>query len=298
MGWSVTRILFVEDDFDYAQLVPAMLNQAKPNQFEVIHTANLADAVDQLERYSFDTLLLDLFLPDSQGLATFARLYSLALGIPIVILTANEDEQLALRCIREGAQEYLSKNEIDGKMLSKALRFAIERERTLARLKRESLVDDLTGLLNRRGFLAIGRQQLKIAKRSGRKLWLFYFDLDALKTINDRYGHLEGDKALRAAAHILRNCFRSSDVIGRMGGDEFTALAVDVDGGEENITRRIQQAVEQRNAANHEYAISLSAGFAKFEPASETTFEELLAEADQNQYKNKRGKSPLSLRAG
>ncbi|MBI4797553.1 MAG: diguanylate cyclase [Desulfarculus sp.] len=166
----------------------------------------------------------------------------------------------------------------------------------LAQLREElralSLVDELTGLYNRRGFLTLARQQVKTAQRMGRRLHLFFIDVDDLKLINDRLGHTEGDRALVAASQVLKSTFRGSDIVARMGGDEFAALALE---GEEETTEPISQRLEHnlqawRRQGLHPFPLSLSLGTTVYDPGSPRALEDLLREADQRMYEHKRGK--------
>ena len=102
-----------------------------------------------------------------------------------------------------------------------------ERKQTEKVIRNLSITDDLTNLFNRRGFFTLAEQQLQIASRTGREMVLLFVDLDKLKSINDALGHAEGDQALRETATILKNSFRESDIIARIGGDEFVVLAAE-----------------------------------------------------------------------
>ncbi len=166
-----------------------------------------------------------------------------------------------------------------------------EFEQTLHSL---STTDELTGLLNRRGFFSLAQQQVKLANRTKRKLLLLYVDLDGLKTINDTLGHPEGDQAIAETAMILREIFRESDIIGRLGGDEFAVLALDQPAiGDESsvILRRLDELVKTRNAApERRYALSLSAGVNAYDPEHPCTLDELISRADSIMYAKKRAK--------
>jgi diguanylate cyclase (GGDEF)-like protein len=108
-----------------------------------------------------------------------------------------------------------------------------------------SITDELTGLHNRRGFFTLAQQQMKVSERSGGALLLFFVDLDDLKHINDTFGHLEGDKALIEVSNVLRDTFRESDIIGRIGGDEFAVLAIETsDLTEEALITRLRDAID------------------------------------------------------
>lgn len=154
-----------------------------------------------------------------------------------------------------------------------------------------SIVDELTGLYNRRGFSMLATQQLKLARRQKKHLFLLYVDLDDLKRINDSLGHQEGDAAITAVARILKKSFRKSDIIGRQGGDEFTVLMIDTT---EEIDKRQHQL--QQNLADYNRSeagrcqLSLSVGVAHFDPGAPCSLTELIARADRHMYKEKRKK--------
>ena len=167
-----------------------------------------------------------------------------------------------------------------------------ERKRAEAAIHTLSLADELTGLYNRRGFLAFSKQHLNSVYRTNKGVVVVYADLDGLKVINDSFGHKEGDRALAKTAELLKETFRSSDVLGRLGGDEFTALAaVEPDGGVEKLITRLQQKFERYNAQKiSPYKLSISIGVAQLEPEGTQSMEDLMAKADADMYENKRAK--------
>jgi diguanylate cyclase (GGDEF)-like protein len=180
---------------------------------------------------------------------------------------------------------------------SQAHRSMKEAARAEEQLRLLSLTDDLTGLYNRRGFLALAEQQTRLAHRDLKPMMVVSTDLDGLKEINDSFGHQEGDAAIVETAHILRKTFRMADLVARIGGDEFALLLtggdVEFDGGE--LDRRLQKIVKQHNEkSGRPYKISVSAGFAYFDPAGTHTFEEWLHRADTMMYEQKRGKKGLA----
>jgi diguanylate cyclase (GGDEF)-like protein/PAS domain S-box-containing protein len=166
-----------------------------------------------------------------------------------------------------------------------------ERKRAEAALESLSLIDELTGLYNRRGFLAVTEQHVAAIRRDNKIPIVLYADLDGLKGINDSYGHHEGDRALAAAAQLLKQTFRSSDILARLGGDEFVALAaVEADEGAESLTDRLQEQFDAHNAVStRPYSLSVSVGMANFED-DRYTIEELMAQADRAMYEEKRAK--------
>lgn len=167
-----------------------------------------------------------------------------------------------------------------------------ERKRAEAAIQTLSLADELTGLYNRRGFLAFCKQQLTSLRRTNKGIVVVYADLDGLKSINDSLGHKEGDRALTKTAELLKETFRSSDVLGRLGGDEFIVLAaVDPDGGVERLVSRLEQKFDNFNALKTSpYNLSISIGVAQLEPDGDQSMEDLMALADTAMYANKREK--------
>lgn len=291
MSTAPTHVLLVEDNHEYAWMLQLVLASAGPDQFKLTHVIDLEQAFQHLRSAKFDIVLLDLSLPDSTGYDTFQRVFDNAVETPIVVMTAIDDREMALKAVREGAQDYLVKSDMDVTQLVRSIKYAIERHQTILDIKRQSLLDDLTGLLNRRGFISLAEQHIKIAQRAGRSLLLFFADLDGLKQINDTFGHPEGDQALKNTAAILKDTFRSSDIIARMGGDEFTILAIDAPGqNAEQIVARLRQNINQLNSKNPKYVLSMSIGMARFKAQENQDLEHMLAQADRSLYAEKRNK--------
>jgi diguanylate cyclase (GGDEF)-like protein/PAS domain S-box-containing protein len=165
-----------------------------------------------------------------------------------------------------------------------------ERKRAEAAIQTLSLVDELTGLYNRRGFMTFAEQHLNSVHRSDKAVVMIYADLDGLKQINDSFGHKEGDRALVKTAELFKETFRTSDVLGRLGGDEFTVLAaVDPEGGVEGLITRLQRKFSDFNLLKtNPYNLSISIGVAVLEPNQHESIEDLLAAADNAMYKDKR----------
>jgi diguanylate cyclase (GGDEF)-like protein/PAS domain S-box-containing protein len=167
-----------------------------------------------------------------------------------------------------------------------------ERKRAEAALHSLSLIDELTGLYNRRGFLAVTEQHLDEIRQNHKKPIILYADLDGLKEINDSLGHHEGDRALVKSAEMLKETFRSSDTVARLGGDEFVVLAAI--GPEEDAEMLTQRLAEKFNAINRSgtrpYNLSVSVGVALFDDEGTHSIEELVAKADRAMYEDKRRK--------
>jgi len=152
-----------------------------------------------------------------------------------------------------------------------------------------SLRDELTGLLNRRGFLTVSDHDLRLARREQRELTLLFIDLDGLKDINDRFGHHAGDAVLRETGEVLRSSLRESDVIARVGGDEFCVVLEGGAPAEAAARRRIEEAVAERNRrARRPYALALSIGAIPFGVGDVVDLEALMRQADRRMYRAKR----------
>jgi diguanylate cyclase (GGDEF)-like protein/PAS domain S-box-containing protein len=168
-----------------------------------------------------------------------------------------------------------------------------ERKRMEEEMREMSFRDQLTGLYNRRGFITLAEQQMKTTNRAKRQMPLAFIDVDNMKSINDTLGHEEGDKALINTANILRQTFRESDIIARIGGDEFAVLAIDVtEMNPEILSSRLQQNIDSHTAKeDHPYKLSMSWGTAVYDPEVPVSLDELMSEADKLMYAEKKAKS-------
>ncbi|HNS48071.1 MAG TPA: sensor domain-containing diguanylate cyclase [bacterium] len=173
------------------------------------------------------------------------------------------------------------------------LRDITSRRRFEEELRTISMRDELTGLYNRRGFFTLAEQQMKISKRSKKDLVLLFADLNGLKHINDTFGHQEGDQAIIDAANILKTLFRESDIVARIGGDEFVVLAIGApDFSSKLLTERLKRGLDKFNAENvRKYQLAISTGLAIFSPEQPVSIDELLIQADRLMYQQKRAKT-------
>ncbi|MGE5224357.1 MAG: diguanylate cyclase domain-containing protein [Omnitrophica WOR_2 bacterium] len=284
--------MLIEDDYEYAHLLEKTIELEAPSFYEIKNAFCVGECLEILAENSFDVILLDLILPDCQGLETFKRVHQQVPETAIIILTAMEDEGMADIAVREGAQDYLFKTEIDGRRIIRAMHYAVERQTWKMKLQSMALIDDLTGLYNRRGFTSLYRKYLKLSQRSNKSFLLIYADLDRLKIINDTYGHQEGDRVLIEVAQLLKDTFRESDIVARIGGDEFTILAMDVpDQMGDMLSARLEANLESKLARDKRpYRYSISLGIARCHPDEPQALEDLLAEADASMYVEKHRK--------
>jgi two-component system cell cycle response regulator len=289
---TAVTLLLVEDSEMDATLVAQMLARARGLRADVRRAERLDEAMAELAAGGIDLVLLDLTLPDSRGIETFERVQEAAPETPVVVLSAHGDEDLAVTAVRNGAQDYLVKGQVTAESLARSIQYGLERHRVLSSVRGLSLVDDLTGLYNRRGFVSVATSHVQLARRAPRRFVLVYADLDGLKEINDTFGHREGDTALVKTAEILRHTFRASDVVGRVGGDEFVVLAVEVGGqGERPLVQRLGEAFEEFDILSPlPYRLSLTAGAVVYDPEGPLSLDAMLADADRALYERKRGR--------
>lgn len=288
------NILVVEDNSDDMCLLSTMLKKAEHNseikrEFS-LHQVKTIEEAENLDKETFDLMFLDLSLPDSDFNATINLIGEDAQKIPVIILTGFGDEKVALGTVAKGAQDYLIKGDFSQNRLVYAIEHAIQRHQTLLSFQHLALIDGLTGIYNRRGLEKLAKQQLQFAERQMYELLLFYIDMNNMKEINDQYGHSIGDEALIVTTEILKDSFRKSDIISRIGGDEFVVIAIN--SKNENtltIKNRINKNIAKQNQYNpHSYQLSLSIGVAIYDPKIKpSTVQELITRADERMYLEK-----------
>jgi two-component system, cell cycle response regulator len=284
------RILVVSD-FSELHCLERLLESNGSSLFRLSHVSSLEFIPEYLASDDADVLLLDIGSTTQQGRSTVQAARAAAPDMAMVILSEGEDESLAVEALRQGVQDFLAKQDLDRTSLARALRYAIERHRLQKALQNLSLIDDLTGLHNRRGFLALAEQHLRMILRKGAAL-LVYVDLDDLKVINDRYGHLEGNRALIVTANVLRACFRQSDILARLGGDEFCVLMTDAGrDSAQQVRKRLQHRMDViDHFSSSQVRLSISVGIADVPVVQQPSLEELLRIADIRMYEEKRNK--------
>lgn len=423
------KILIVDDDEDdFVLLRDAVREGLDTVPFTIEYTSSFSDALSFISANEYNVFLLDYRLGEGDGLQLLREIRSKGISAPIILLTGQGDEELAVSALKAGASDYLPKVKLSPCLISNSIRYSlalykaheyrkqaekllkdsesryrsfvthvpviicelltdgtisyvnpavqkiagysaeelkgkkwsniffanndtIDKDRfmrsflsngitdhelpmqgkdgalkviewssihrfekdssvhgvvfvgiditNLVKLRDElqqlSIIDELTRLHNRRGFLTIAQQQLNLSNRNKKELRLAFIDLDGMKTINDTFGHLMGDAALMETADILRKAFRESDVIARMGGDEFAVLMLEpTDLSNESIVRRLQDQVDLHNKKEKRpYTLSISIGMVHYTPHHPCTLAELVARADALMYKQKYAKKGL-----
>lgn len=284
------RLALIEDAHAYALLVSEMLREGLGSEVAISTHESIAAARKDLRAGDLDCVLLDLSLPDSDGLEGLAKVQEVAPELPVIVLTGKDDEQMAVQAVHQGAQDYLAKRTVDGHLLARAIRYAIQRKHSELELARRAMYDSLTGLANR----ALFTDRLKVAlartDRSPHDVAVMFLDLDRFKAVNDGLGHDIGDTLLRDVAVRLEELVRPSDTIARFGGDEFLVLCEDIE------NRRHAVVIAERLSGGladpfeidgHEIYVGASIGIALASNRSSTS-EALIRDADQAMYQAKR----------
>lgn len=289
------RLLLIEDDEDDYVITRDLLDDVSHVEFLVRWEMTYEGGLAALEEEFFDICLLDYRLGGQDGMSLLRALDARSIGTPIVFLTGQDNRELDLKAMQAGASDYLVKGTVDPPLLERSIRYAIDKQRLLREMHQRSLIDDLTGLFNRRGFEEEASRHLQLASRRNAVSVLLYLDIDGFKTINDRWGHNEGDRALREVADLLRASFRRSDVLARLGGDEFAIVPIDAPPPHHATPeQRLLHNVRKRNAeTDRPYTLSLSLGTSIYDPSSPVPLWDLVQDADLQMYATKRSDPQL-----
>jgi PleD family two-component response regulator len=220
------NVLLIEDNPGDARLIREMLAEDPDAPFNLHCEERLAQGLERLSAGGTGLVLLDLSLPDSFGLETFARVYAHSPTVPIIVLTGNDDQTVALSAVKSGAQDYLVKSRLDRELLVRSMQYSIERKRYQVQLEHQANYDALTGLPNR-NLLHDRLRQAVYSQRERRSIAVVFMDLDHFKFVNDSLGHSTGDLLLKAMGERLRSVLREGDTVGRVGGDEFVLILND-----------------------------------------------------------------------
>jgi diguanylate cyclase (GGDEF)-like protein len=264
-----------------------------------VNTEDFDQALLMIAEKSPDVLLLDSTLARNFALCMVIQVRDKIPNLPVVVLPdihgALQTQGLAgeggnLTPFYLGTDDVLDKALKDSDTIARLICLTHGQLSLQRALLQMALRDDLTGLHNRRGFIALATRHLRSACDTGQHVVMFFADVDGLKSINDRFGHGEGDRALLRAAACIKETFRKFDVTARLSGDEFVALIIEAPGrSAEAICRRLQSKLADCSGAESQYKLSLSVGVAHFDPRKPVTLQELMRQADSALYRHKRG---------
>ena len=290
---SNLNILHIEDDHADAQLVEAMLREGSGNtELSIKHIETFQDAINELSQNDkYNLILLDLTLGDISGIRNVEIINELCPRKPIIVLTGSEGEELAIKALRAGAQEFLVKAYGNSQALKYAIRSAIERKEYENELFRKANYDHLTNLPNFRFLTESLEIDIAKAKRWKNQIAFMFLDIHKFKSINDEHGHENGNLVIKVIANRIKDSLRNSDFIARYGGDEFAVILdiqnSDIKSGCSSVASKILDKMSSPILLNDkEVFASVNIGFSIF-PDNGEEAKELLKAADSAMYSSK-----------
>lgn len=283
------KVLLVDGNPEDAGLLQEMLEETDFEGFLFHHKSAFQQAIRHLRKNSFDIVLLDLSLPEVQGVESIRVINSEFPELPIVALTNASNERVVVQAIKEGAQDCLVKGQVDGNLLTRSLRYAIERKQAEERLAYLAQYDHLTGLANRTLFKDRLTQAFARADRNNEQVALMFLDLDNFKVVNDTLGHDAGDIILQAVAERLKKCVRATDTVARLGGDEFIIILDGLPKSDVPVVvaqKIINGLAPPFHVGEREVFITTSIGISLY-PMDAKNAKDLLKYADRSMYRAK-----------
>jgi diguanylate cyclase (GGDEF)-like protein len=287
MESTAYKILVVDDEEQTRKLLVNLLSR---KGHRCVTANNGREALDKIMENKFDALITDIVMPEMDGITLTKELSKHYQNLPVMVITGYTEEYSAETAIASGAREFIKKPFSISEFLIRFDKMMRDHkgEETLLAL---SLIDEPTGLYNRRRFFVLTERSLKLSVRTKKKLLLLFIDMDNLKGINDHHGHNEGDQALIDLANILKKTFRESDIVARIGGDEFVVLSESTEENGEIVLTRLYENIKDHNAKRSRvYSLSISVGATQFDPNHPVSIDELLSKADALMYVQKREK--------
>lgn len=289
MNKPMIRILVVEDDAADFMLVKQSLLKSDRNQYNVQHISEYVAASEALYQDDCDLILLDYFLGGHSGLDLLQQARTLQFKRPIIVMTGSNAPELDDMLMKEGAADFIPKDEITTTLLDRSIRHAIERKEVEFQIAELVRRDPLTGLGNR--YIFEEHMELAIARAARKKqhLAVIFLDLDRFKDINDSLGHHVGDLLLTLMGERLRRSVRKSDFVARIGGDEFTALIDNIENVEEvnHVLEKISREMcRPAPVSNTTLDVTVSMGVAIYPHHGEMAME-LMQKADMALYESK-----------
>ncbi|MBL1294270.1 MAG: GGDEF domain-containing response regulator [Thiotrichales bacterium] len=285
---KIIRVLHIADDrFDAHFISEAIAG----HHCHITHSKTLANAIKRLNRYEHNVVLLNLNLPDSQGLNTIDALHEHFPELAIVVLSSNNEEDSALEAVRLGAQNYIPKNVADAAHILRTLHYAIDRKEYELNLISLAFHDPVSNLASRNLFFNNLQQSMRRCDRTKERMALMFLDIDHFKEINDQYGHDTGDHVLRECAQRLSKCVRKQDLVSRLGGDEFTVILENIKDchNANRITKKIINSLSQSIEINGlQVNISASIGISFYDGQVEIPAATLIKQTDIAMYQAKK----------
>jgi PleD family two-component response regulator len=277
----------------FAELEDVLFSRSWLQACALFQAESISEALGLLGRERVDVVVVDLTLSDGSGLHAFRRIRETFSSVPVIVLTTADEEDRAIGLVRQGAQDYVVKSELDCIPLARSLRCAIERQRLRSAESSALLTDDLTGLFSEAGLQKLARLHGGLATKLGQLRRLYVFDLDGLDELRDTCGAQERDMAVILASDVLRQVFSETDVVARIRPHRFAVLSLE-DSNPAAISAEIDGRIAETNARRgDERRLSLRGAAAVGSPAAD--LEALLDSALESLCENRRSRQAAGM---
>jgi diguanylate cyclase (GGDEF)-like protein len=304
---QLIKILVCDDAPAGSTPIRTYLRQITNREIALLEAGHTEEIQKALDRGRIDLVFMDNQMPGKSGMEWLAEIAKRQLA-PVVILTGSGSEEIAGQAFPEGAIGYLSKGSLSQEKLGNIIDVALDKWRRLQqamadkeKLERLATFDSLTGLYNRRAILGKLRDLVTLANRYREDFSLIMLDIDHLKKVNDRYGHLTGDEVLEKIATLVRGNVRDTDIVGRYGGEEFIIILPKTNLSSSWVVaerlRGIIEKAEMKDPAGSVFTITVSQGLAAWERDDDPT--SLISRVDEALYKAKeKGQNRVQILLG
>lgn len=280
-------VLVIEDNRTVQYIIAKLLGKSTMWKFEIDEALNMTTALTKLKENTYDVVLSDLELPDSNRQSTLKILKNSLSYLPFIILTSTDDDDLLLQSIEAGAQNYLCKDYIEnGALLSRSLYNAIEHWKIMERLKYVASHDVLTGAINKGFFMEELEKSILNCLNGEPPFCVVLCDLDNFRNINNSYGHIMGDTALKTFVKTISQTIRNKDIFARFGGDEFCILFKNTDEIKcrKYLTKLSSLEIELPLEENDRGKITIKGSYGGVQYKKGMSAEQLLIKADSALY--------------
>jgi len=243
------QILLIDDDKDDYLILSDDLSKIKDrSKYELDWVNSYQAGIERIQKAEHDIYLVDHYLGSDSGLDLLQEAIQAGCQEAIIMITGRSDAETDQAALKAGATDYLVEGQIDGQLLERSIRYALERNRLLKKIRDLALRDALTNLFNVRELTRFLDYELIKSRRYNDPFSLLMIDVDHFKGVNDQFGHRVGDEILQQTAHVLLSNVRGCDLAARYGGDEFTIVLPETPARQACLgAERLRKVVEDLN---------------------------------------------------